>query len=102
MIPLRAGSLEDAVLRHVNNAIIIVNTPSMRIPPDAVIIIIVSKQNHYEHQDCLIIDSDSRMWKGVHMRKIIAWLCDPFFFELIEAQHSPDSQAMNRLYEKYF
>ena len=41
------------------------------------------------------------MRKGVHMKKFIAWFRDPFFWELIEAQHSPDSRAMNMLFEKY-
>ena len=49
----------------------------------------------------MINGSYSRMWKGVRMKKFITWLRDPFFWELIEAQHSPDSQAMDRLFEKY-
>ena len=35
------------------------------------------------------------------MKKFITWLRDPFFWELIEAQHSPDNQAMGMLFEKY-
>ena len=35
------------------------------------------------------------------MKKIITWFSEPFFWELIEAQHSPDSKAMTMLFEKY-
>ena len=35
------------------------------------------------------------------MKKIFTWLSDPFFWDLIEAQHSPDSESMGMLFNKY-
>lgn len=35
------------------------------------------------------------------MKKLMNWLHDPFFWELIEAQHSPDSKAIGALFEHY-
>ena len=35
------------------------------------------------------------------MKKIFTWLSDPFFWDLIEAQHSPDSESMEMLFKKY-
>lgn len=35
------------------------------------------------------------------MKNIFTWLSDPFFWDLIEAQHSPDSESMGMLFKKY-
>ncbi len=35
------------------------------------------------------------------MMRLMSWLRDPFFWELIEAQHSPDTHAMGMLFKKY-